>query len=141
MLENLPFIKGTEIKQRLRSKYEGFNEYSQGYPIGYIEINGHDVEIYLVHYDSIEEANKKWLRRCERINFDNLLLLETNYDHSTEKDVNRFFAIPYGKKVYFSTKIMNIEYDNYFFIEECKDGWLAPYAEAHILYKYLIKAK
>lgn len=140
LLENIEYIRNSEIKPRQTSKYEWFSE--EGYPIGYIDLNGNDIEVWLVHYRSIAEANQKWQRRCQRINFNNLIILETDYaNKTTEVDVNRFFSLPFEKKIYFSSNpSLNIEYKNFFLVEECQGIALAPYQEAHILYKYLVKA-
>lgn len=142
LLENLEFIKETEVKYREKSKYHWFDEYDQNYPIGYIEINGYDVEIWFVHYKSIEEANEKWKRRCQRINLEKLLIIETNYADTTEEDVSKFLRLPYEKLIYLSSKPLQVYDDKYFFVTELsKYPKMAPYAEAHILYKYLVKAK
>ena len=63
------------------------------YPVAYLG----DLVLYLVHYASVEEANRKWQERKTRINMDNLVILATERDGMTEELKDRFEKLPYRK--------------------------------------------
>lgn len=139
-LENLQWVEKAELHFRKHSKYEWFNEYDQNYPIGYITVNGNDVEIWFVHYKTNQEAYDKWKRRCKRINWNDIVIIETNYTDSSKDNVESFFKLPYHRTVYLSNKQFDSKHDNYMFVDKlCQYSSMAPYAEAHILYEYLSK--
>ena len=60
-----------------------------------------DLVLFLVHYSSVEEANRKWQERKTRIHFDNLAVLATDRDGMTDELKDRFEKLPY-RKVLFS---------------------------------------
>ena len=55
-------------------------------PIGILD----DVEIVFLHYKTKEEAEKKWNRRKERVNFDNIIIKFSRMDLCTEKEIEEF---------------------------------------------------
>ena len=58
-----------------------------------------DIRIQLVHYPTFEEGARKWNLRKERIDWDNLVVL----NHSDDEDiVRRFSALPYERKACFT---------------------------------------
>lgn len=70
------------------------------YPCGMIG----DVEIRFNHYDSFEEAARKWNERKERIDFDNLFVIGVDCDNCTYETIERFDKLPYKNKVIFTGK-------------------------------------
>lgn len=61
-----------------------------------------DVEVHFLHYHSEEEARAKWTRRCQRINFDRLLVKlseRTDCDLST---IQRFDRLDFQNKLCFT---------------------------------------
>lgn len=70
-------------------------------PIG---ILGDDVEIVFLHYSSEKEAYEKWTRRCERINYGNLIIKISEMNGCTHTILESFKALPYTKKVAFVTQ-------------------------------------
>ncbi len=69
----------------------------RAYPVAYLD----DLVLFLVHYASVEEANRKWQERKARVSMDNLVLLATDRDGMTEELKDRFEKLPY-RKVLFS---------------------------------------
>ena len=57
-----------------------------------------DVELYLNHYDNMEEAEEKWSNRIERMNMDNLFAMMYTKDQIV---LEKFDQIPFDKKVCF----------------------------------------
>lgn len=140
-LENLSEALKAELKFRNRSKYENFDEnIRQNYLIGYLDVEGKDIEIWMVHYKDEQIAKEKWERRCKRVNFNDIVIIETSYDETTEKEVDAFLKLPFAKKVYFSDKKLKIHNPNFFCVKEVEGRGIAPYAEAHILYKYMVQS-
>ena len=66
------------------------------YPVAYLG----DLVLFLVHYASVEEANRKWQDRKTRIRMDNLVILATDRDGMTEKLKDRFERLPYRKVMF-----------------------------------------
>lgn len=71
----------------------------RNYPVACLD----DLVLFLVHYDSLEEANRKWQERKMRINWDNTVILATDRDGMTEELKDRFERLPY-RKVMFTNK-------------------------------------
>ena len=66
------------------------------YPIAYLG----DLTLFLVHYHSVEEAQKKWNERKKRINWDNIVILNTDREGTTEEIKDRFEKLPYRKVMF-----------------------------------------
>lgn len=69
------------------------------YPIAYLD----DLTLFLVHYKSVSEAQEKWNERKKRIDFNNLVIINTDREGMTGGLKDRFEALPY-KKVMFVHK-------------------------------------
>lgn len=70
---------------------------NRSYPIAYLG----DLTLFFVHYASIAEAQKKWNERKKRVNWNNIVILNTDREGMTEELKDRFEALPY-KKVMFT---------------------------------------
>lgn len=66
------------------------------YPIVYLG----DLILYLVHYSSIEEAERKWNERKKRINKSNIVILNTDREGMTDELKDRFEKLPYRKVMF-----------------------------------------
>ena len=64
-----------------------------------------DIQIRFNHYDTFEEAVKKWEERKKRINWDNLFILGIDGDNCTYETMQRFDNLPYKNKVIFTHKL------------------------------------
>jgi uncharacterized protein (DUF1919 family) len=63
-----------------------------------------DVEMVLLHFSSAQEAQEKWKRRCERVNYDNLIYKFSEMNYCTEEHIKAFDAFSAKKKVMFVCK-------------------------------------
>jgi uncharacterized protein (DUF1919 family) len=70
------------------------------YPIGIIG----DVEIHFRHYDNKDIAKEKWVRRLERINYNNLYFEFCDRELCDKKLLEEFDALPFTHKVCFTAK-------------------------------------
>ena len=68
----------------------------RNYPVAYLG----DLVLYLVHYASVEEADRKWQERKTRVRMDNLVILATDRDGMTEELKDRFEKLPYRKAMF-----------------------------------------
>lgn len=66
------------------------------YPIVYLG----DVLLYLVHYHSVSEAQRKWNERKKRVNWDNIIIMCTDRDGMTNELKERFEKLPYRKVMF-----------------------------------------
>ncbi|MFR5057629.1 DUF1919 domain-containing protein [Faecalimonas umbilicata] len=66
------------------------------YPVAYLG----DLTLYLVHYSSVEEAEKKWNERKQRINWENIAIFNTDREGMTEELRDRFEKLPYRKVMF-----------------------------------------
>ncbi len=95
----LRFIKPEESKY-----YEEIKKRNQtDKPIGILD----DVEIVFLHYKTQEEAEEKWNRRKERINFDNIIIKFSRMNLCTEKEIDAFCNLPFENKFVFNTRQSN----------------------------------
>ena len=68
-----------------------------------------DVRLFLVHYDTVWQAQEEWERRKGRVNFDNIFFLMNDRNFCTEGHIAAFDELPYPNKVCFTHK----EYPQY----------------------------
>lgn len=73
-------------------------------PIGVID----DVEIVFLHYPTFEEAKEKWIRRASRINWDNLIVKNSEMNYCTIKIIREFDNLPFERKFIFTTRDYSI---------------------------------
>lgn len=66
------------------------------YPIAYLD----DLTLFLVHYNTVAEAQAKWNERKKRINWDNIVLINTDREGMTDELKNRFEKLPYRKVMF-----------------------------------------
>lgn len=97
-------------------------------PVAYLG----DIILFLLHYSSVEEAEKKWNDRKKRINYDNIAVIMSDRDGMTEELKDRFERLPYRKVMF--THLPDSGHKNCFYIrgfesEDCvgivteKTGW------------------
>lgn len=93
----LRFINPEESKY-----YEEIKKRNQiNRPIGILD----DVEIVFLHYKTKEEAEEKWNRRKERVNFDNIILKFSRMDLCTEKEIQKFDSLPFKNKFVLNNRL------------------------------------
>ena len=66
------------------------------YPVAYLG----DILLFLVHYSSVEEAQRIWNQRKQRINWNNIAVMATDRDGMTDKLKDRFERLPYRKVMF-----------------------------------------
>lgn len=82
---------------------EQFEQYS--YPVGIIRgasVGLPDINLYLVHYKSVEEAKEKWEARYRRVNYDDIFVVMDRGIEAREEIVDKFHALPFEHKVIFT---------------------------------------
>ncbi len=101
MLENLKEYLNKELIfiERDQSQYTLY--VNSSYPIGLLN----DVEIHFLHYKSNDEAKRKWNKRVQRINFDNMIIKFCDRDLCTPELIQKFDLLPYPNKVCFTAKL------------------------------------
>jgi uncharacterized protein (DUF1919 family) len=104
-LEKLEHYTKQSLKFKAISKYPEANERRRKsrhyYPIGVL---GDDVEVHFLHYENENEANEKWTRRKERINFQNLFLIWDDKANFNEEFLCRYETLPFEHKLFLSIK-------------------------------------
>lgn len=95
---NLP-VKFIDVRESRH--YETLKQRGElGKPIGKLD----DVEIVFLHYPTPEEAEAKWRRRADRVNWDNLFIKFSQMNECTDGDVERFGEIRHPNKLCFTAK-------------------------------------
>lgn len=107
-LENLETLIHSDIKMidAKESKYADLLERKGqlAVPVGVIN---NEVEVVFLHYKTKEEAYEKWIRRCKRVNFQNLIIKFSEMNMCSESHLKRFEQLPYSKKVLLLAKKHN----------------------------------
>ncbi|WMJ84227.1 DUF1919 domain-containing protein [Oscillospiraceae bacterium LTW-04] len=70
------------------------------YPIARLD----DVEIAMLHFHSREEAAFKWKSRCERINWESMLVKMNDQNVCKKEHAEQFMKLPFKNKVFFTVK-------------------------------------
>ena len=93
----LKFISPEQTKWRdIVSKDSRFGKY----PIGLLG----DIEIHFLHYADEKSAYEKWCRRCERINWNKLIIKFNDQNGCEEKHIAMFDKLQYKNKICFCVK-------------------------------------
>lgn len=74
------------------------------YPIGVLSNGKNSVEIFFLHYHSVQNAKEAWERRIKRINWTRLLIKFNDQNGCTENEVRAFMKLPYKNKLFFTCK-------------------------------------
>lgn len=64
-----------------------------------IGLINNEIEVVFLHYSNPEIAIEKWKRRCQRVNFDNLIVKFSEMDECEERHISEFCKLPYKKKL------------------------------------------
>lgn len=64
-------------------------------------VNIDRIELHFLHYSDYEECAEKWRDRCDRIQWDRILLLFTDQNHCTLNDIENFLKVPDYPKLLF----------------------------------------
>ncbi len=102
LLQKLTFIKHEDSKYKDEMKRLGI--YGDGdiiYPLGILD---NRIELHFLHYPSEEDAKEKWLRRCDRINYERLIFKFSDGDLFEDSMAEEFDKLPYKNKVMFTAK-------------------------------------
>lgn len=65
-----------------------------------------DIKLFFNHYVDMEEVNRKWHSRCERINWDNLFVMMYT---DREEIAEMFDMLPFEKKICFTSFESNLQ--------------------------------
>lgn len=113
----LTFIKPSDSKWKEYPQVSGDKRFGT-YPIGKLSLGHESIEIFFLHYHSEEEVRCKWIRRCQRIQWSNLLVKFNDQNECKEQHVAEFFKLPYKNKIFFTCKEWKISDDRMFKIHQ-----------------------
>ena len=117
-ISNLEYYLSIEkfklVKPEQSKWYEQLKNISKygEYPIARIG----DIELHLLHYHSIGEAQDKWNERKKRINYQNILFKFSEMNLCTKKDIEQFQALKFKNKICFISKKNSDLKNNYTYI-------------------------
>lgn len=96
-----------------------------------------DIEMHFLHYKSKDDAERKWYRRCERVNINKVVTFGCELDLCKEEDIKNFDNLQFAKKFFFTSNDYNL--DSAIFIKEfLREQYVGdPYRYGHVFYKYL----
>lgn len=128
-ISNLKYYNKCELKPL--PKEQTISEY----PIGYLD----DIKINFMHYKDFKSAKENWIRRVDRINYDNLFFIMTDRDGCTYQDIKNFDLLPYKNKVIFTSKYYS-EFKSAFYIKEfnnCEEVGILSSFKSKSIKRYL----
>ena len=119
--KNFSDITITELSSRMNAPRNAFYRYFDSLEdvlYSYLD----DILLYLVHYATVEEAQKKWNERKRRINWDKIVVINSDRNGMTDDLKSQFEKLPY-KKVMF-TNLPNDKFPSSYYLtgsesEEC----------------------
>ena len=89
----LEFIQNLKYYTTEAGMVELSMDKKHNYPRGILDDK---IVIHFLHYDSYSQAYSKWMDRCNRINFENLIFVLSERDGLTSEDVRKFCVNNYG---------------------------------------------
>lgn len=119
-IEEADFIKFVKRLDYYKSQKLNFIESDKEYPVAKLD----DITVYFMHYDSSEQAEKKWTERFARINKDNIFIMLHQRETCTDEILKAFDELPYKYKVAFTCKHYP-QLKSTYYIANCEiDGYL-----------------
>ena len=94
--QTLHFIP-PEKSRHYKELLERGNTYA---PLGVL---GDDVEIVFLHYKTEEEAQTKWMRRVERMNWQNIIIKFSEQNGATPDHLRKVDALSFDRKLIFTS--------------------------------------
>ena len=88
-----------------------------GYPGGILrggEAGLPDITVYFVHYKTFEQARAAWVKRFARVNYEDLFFLMDRGMDARPEILDRFHALPYPHKVFFTHREDPVRWPNTF---------------------------
>ncbi len=79
-----------------------------------------DIEIIFRHYKTPEEAEAKWNRRKQRVNFDNIIIKFSRMYECTDKEFEAFAKIPFNNKIFIDNR-KPLKYDWQHYTDSCDE--------------------
>ena len=73
-----------------------FGDIKRDYPLAFLG----DLTLFLVHYQSVQQAIAKWQDRKKRIDHNNIYVIATDRDGFNEELLHRFNKLPFRKKIF-----------------------------------------
>ena len=92
--------------------------WEEEYPVGKLG----DIEIHFMHYKTCSQALQAWLRRRDRIHWDNILVLGSDRDGFTAEIFAEWKAIPYPKLLFTGNSAYKDHPDSLYFREYRRNG-------------------
>ncbi len=99
-IEEADYIKLLKRLDHYKSRSLDFIETDKAYPVAKLD----DITVYFMHYDSPEQAEKKWVERFSRVNKDNMFVMLHQREGCTDEILKEFDSLPYKNKVAFTCK-------------------------------------
>lgn len=120
-VSNLRYYCGLKVEMINAEKSHNYDKLltqgNQNVPIGRL---GEDVEIVFLHCHSDEEASEKWNRRCQRINWNNIIIKFSEQNYALPEHLKAVDELPYRKKLIFTahdyklgSQVLFKEYEGY----------------------------
>lgn len=139
-LSDLKGNLAARLKFVTQSKYPlGNGRYQKHKPTYPVALLNGELEIHFLHYSSQQEAETKWYKRAEQVNFDDLVVIGTQLDLCTEADIRAFENFDFQKKFFFTRKNYHLPSEIFIREFEHNTGSGDPYKSGHILYKNLAR--
>lgn len=132
--ETLVFISPEET--HYANKVKDFCDDFGNYPIGRLI----DVDIHFLHYTSENEAREKWSRRCQRINWNKLIIKNSMQNLWSDEIAYKFDEINEPNKILFETKKFNLSSTTeIMFTDDIKYGFTRNEGETYRKYMNILK--
>lgn len=96
----IKFVRNIEAYESKKLKFDSALSIEKGYPVAVLE----DIKIFFMHYQSKEEAEKKWVERYKRINKNNMFIMMSERDGCSFEDLRCFDQIPFENKIVLTKK-------------------------------------
>lgn len=115
---SLTFIKPEDSRWKNTEQISNDKRFGS-YPIGVLSLEDESIEIFFLHYHSEQEARDKWERRCQRINWNNMIIKFNDQNGCSIKEVDKFMKLPLKNKIFFTCKHWeHLASNNYIYIKQ-----------------------
>ncbi len=89
----------SNLKEYLSKELVEVLDHNMNHPVGKLSYNGVDVVINFMHYSSFEYAKKKWDERKNRVDFQNIYIIQTLPRDLTREYIETFENLPFDNKL------------------------------------------
>lgn len=101
------FLENPQYYFAQKIQFLSDDQKSEPFPVGILGEDSREIKIYFNHYESKDQAEKKWIERSKRVHWDNVYVIMSDQNGCTGETARKFDKLSYNNKVFYSSKLID----------------------------------